>query len=830
MLMQEKLAPNLPAHPARRIALDHIDWENAEWENIEWENIEWKNDELSATTDCQADNFVADVGPENPAYIIYTSGSTGRPKGVIVSHRNLVHSTTARFAYFEAMVERFLLLSSFAFDSSVVGIFWTLCQGGALVLPTQGDEQDAARLLNLIVRHKISHLLALPSLYDVLLEVQKDELSSLTAAIVAGEPCLPGLVDAHFKALPQTALYNEYGPTEGTVWSTVYQMHAADRRPSIPIGKPIPNMQVYILDAQRQPVPIGASGELYIGGEGITQGYLNQPELTAERFIDIQEFDFLDRSPSPTHQEYAEVSAPTAERERKFHGHDEGGASNSINLTGGYRKSPIVSPKLYRTGDLVRYLPDGHIEFLGRIDHQVKIRGFRIELGEIEQAITQHQGVDEAVVTVQAGDDGASRLAAYVTKHSLELTPMVLRSALKKRLPDYMMPSAIVILDELPRTPNGKIDRSRLPALADVQPGKDKTRTSPRDELEVQLAAIWTSVLKLAQVDIHDNYFALGGHSLQAMRLFHQIRQKMGRDLPLATLFQAPTIAEQANLLRREGWQPTWSSLTPIQPEGRKTPFFCMHAVGGNVLSLAALAAHLGPEQPFYALQSQGLDGKQTIAATVEEIAAYYLAEIRTVQPHGPYLLGGQSSGGLIAFEAARQLHEQGEKVTLLALFDSYAPPPKSNGAIHAAPAIPLTKRIAFHLQKLAQDGDSYLQIGLKRRVVRTRLGVKRVLENGLVRLAQSYYTKQNQPLPPRYRPIAVRTATENALRMYDPPLYNGPITLFRATQSIDAYLESIYGSQGGWSRLTSVGVSVHDIQGGHNLEREPQVGKWRLS
>lgn len=771
ILTQKKLLGSIPATSAQLITIDALDF--------------------GAARALHGDDVSSDVGPHDPAYIIYTSGSTGMPKGVVVRHRNLVHSTTARFGYFKHQVQRFLLLSSFAFDSSLVGIFWTLCQGGTLILPAQGDEQNGAHLLTLMAQHQVTHMLTLPSLYDLLLEAQRGELASLTTAIVAGEACLPSLVDAHFKALPQTALYNEYGPTEGTVWSTVYQMHPNDGHKSIPIGKPIPNMQTYILDGHRQPVPLGVPGELYICGAGVAQGYLNRPELTAERFIDRAAFRFFDQI----------------------------GTDNAPQPMG-------TNGKLYRTGDLVRYLADGNIEFLGRVDHQVKIRGFRIELGEIEQAIARHDLVDEVVVTAQRNEGAATRLVAYVTSHSNKLNAAQLHSFLRERLPDYMIPSAWLLLDDLARTPNGKIDRARLPEPSTLPTAIDAVQTPPQDELEIQLMTIWTNVLQLPQVGLHSNYFELGGHSLQAMRLFHQIRQKLGRDLPLATLFQAPTISEQAALLRKEGWQPTWSSLVPIQPRGRKRPFFCMHAVGGNVLSLAALAEHLGPSQPFYALQSQGLDGKQTIPATVQEMAAYYLDEIRTVQPQGPYLLSGQSSGGLVAFEAARQLHAQGEEVALLALIDSYAPPPRAHESHHIAPTIPITKRLAFHLQKLSKAGKSHLQASVRRRFVLAQLGAKRAAENALVTFARRYYTTRGEPLPPRYRPTAVRTATETALRSYEPSLYEGPITLFRATQSIDAYLEDIYGSQGGWDRLTTAGVAVYDIEGGHNLEQEPQVGE----
>ncbi|HYG23946.1 MAG TPA: amino acid adenylation domain-containing protein [Verrucomicrobiae bacterium] len=302
-------------------------------------------------SDEPATDPVCRSGRENLAYIIYTSGSTGKPKGVMVTHGNLLHSTEARFAYYPEPVEKFLLLSSHAFDSSIAGIFWTLCQGGALVLPHEYSRQTASELADLIARHGITHLLCLPSLYAVLLD-QFSALGSLKTVIVAGESCPAALVDRHHALLPKATLYNEYGPTEATVWSTV---HRCERRPNartVSIGRAIPGSQVFVLDPQMQPVVNGASGEIYVGGPGVSRGYFNRPELNAKCFV-----------------------------------------SNPF--------SPDPHARLYRTGDLARFLPDGGLEFLGRADHQVKIRGHRIELEEIESVLKEHPAVENAVVVVE---------------------------------------------------------------------------------------------------------------------------------------------------------------------------------------------------------------------------------------------------------------------------------------------------------------------------------------------------------------------------------------------------------------------------------------------
>jgi len=778
LLTHSTLTDRLPDHAAQIVCMDEqTDSDAAE------------NDASLGQTTLPA------VAPHHLAYIIYTSGSTGQPKGVAVTHGNLLHSTAARFHYYSEPVTRFLLLSSFAFDSSLVGIFWTLSSGGALVVPRPGTESDVQQLAALIAVQRVTHLLCLPSLYHLLLAyAPPDQLDTLRVAIVAGEACPPGLPARHYATAPQAALYNEYGPTEGTVWSTVYEIPPNhDENASVPIGRPIPNVQIYVLDARRQLVPVGVAGELYIGGAGVARGYVNRPERTAERFV-----------PNP------------------FTG--DMGADGAIH-----------SARLYRTGDRVRYRPDGTLEFLGRVDQQVKIRGFRVELGEIEAVLTTHPALQAAVVVAYSADNGnqnnpvedgvAERLVAYVVRRPVAEPPdaAVLRRYLNQRLPDYMIPMAFVGLDALPLTPNGKVDRQRLPAPDWAAQMPAAAHIAPRDELEIQLARIWESVLDVRPIGVHDNYFDLGGHSLQAVTLFQRLRETLGRDLPLAMLLRAPTIAQQADLLRREGWSPSWASLVPIQPGGSNLPFFCVHAVGGNVLSLRHLAHHLGADQPFYALQSQGLDGKETVPTSVEEMATYYIEEIQTVQPHGPYVLGGQSSGGLVAFEVAQQLRAAGEEVALLALIDSYAPT-QPNGA--QSVRLTARQRAYFHLRRIKRYGPRYIWQAVHARLVKTRIAVRRGLENRIARAVRMVYRARNRPLPPTLRPTYVRTAIENALSTYRPRVYDGPITLFRATESVQAHLESIYGSQRGWSALTTQDVSIYDIEGRHNLEEEPQVGQ----
>lgn len=437
------------------------------------------------------------INNENLAYVIYTSGSTGKPKGVLVSHRNLAHSTLARFRYYQEPLDNFLLLSPFAFDSSVAGLFWTLCQGGMLVIPEEESHQDPAYLAELIERHSVSHLLGLPALYELILrETRRRQLTSLRTVIVAGEPCPPELVKHHGETLPQAVLFNEYGPTEASVWSSVHRCDWSMDRHSVPIGRPVANTQIYVLDSQLQPVPIGVTGEVYIGGDGVARGYLNHPDQTAERFV-----------PDP------------------------------FGVKQGAR--------LYKTGDLARFLRNGNIEYAGRNDVEVKIRGYRIELGEIELALVQHPDVSETVVLARETNGGDKRLIAYVVLNEMRAaTAKQLKEFLKERLPEYMLPSSFVMLDALPLTATGKVDRNALPTEIGVE--SEENYVAPQTALEEVLAGIFSEVLSLERVGVNDSFFDLGGHSLLATQVLSRVREAFQLELPLRKLFQSPTVARLA--------------------------------------------------------------------------------------------------------------------------------------------------------------------------------------------------------------------------------------------------------------------------------------------
>lgn len=432
----------------------------------------------------------ADVRPESLAYLVYTSGSTGQPKGVMVSHANATASLAARLAFYAEPVRVFLLLSPFSFDSSVAGLFWTLSQGGLLVLPEEEEHRDPERLASRIAEAGVSHYLALPSLHAQLMELVQEQ--GLACAIVAGEACPPDLPRRHAAKLPSTALVNEYGPTEGSVWCTAWRADQALEDETVAIGRPIPGARVHILDADLEPVPIGMEGEIHLAGAGVARGYHGRLGLTAERFV-----------PDP------------------------------YDTAGGGR--------LYRTGDRGRYRPDGVIEYRGRVDQQVKVRGFRIEPAEIEAAIARCAGVTEAAVIARDTPAGKELVGFVAGAGGGALLDRV-RERLAATLPAHMLPARLRLLDACPRTPSGKLDRTALPALD--KRGRDYV--APRTELERKLAGIWADALAVERVGAHDSFFELGGHSLLAAKLRSRIRDELDVVLPLRFFFEGETLEQFA--------------------------------------------------------------------------------------------------------------------------------------------------------------------------------------------------------------------------------------------------------------------------------------------
>jgi amino acid adenylation domain-containing protein len=470
-----------------RIACDDVDTLCLDSQHATW------NSNLGLNADNSITTWNPNLGLDssNTAYIIYTSGSTGQPKGVMVSHANVLHSTLARQHYYDQPVGCYLLLSSFAFDSSVAGIFWTLSQGGCLCLPNEQQPKDPMSLGKLIAQQHVTHLLGLPALYSAILDtVSPSKLASLNTVIVAGEACAPRIVQQHHDTLPTATLHNEYGPTEATVWSSVCTLKEPLIGNTVAIGKPISSTQIYILNPVLHPVPVGVIGEIYIGGAGITRGYLHQPTLTAEKFV-----------------------------------------PNPFNASG---------ERLYKTGDLAYYQADGTIEFCGRADQQIKLRGYRIECGEIESCLLQHPAVKKAVVLVRD-----ERLVAFiVAKNDAVLDATMLKIQLKTRLPEYMIPNVLVFLDTLPLNANGKVDRHALLTFESQEVSSATESVAPRDEAEEAIAQIWREILGVESLGIHDDFFELGGHSLSGVQVVARIQESFGIDVPVNVLFEAPTIAE----------------------------------------------------------------------------------------------------------------------------------------------------------------------------------------------------------------------------------------------------------------------------------------------
>lgn len=554
----------------------------------------------------------------------------------------------------------------------------------------------------------------------------------------------------------------------------------------ISIGKPISNTVIYILDTYLQPTPIGVVGELHIGGEGLARGYLNHPELTAEKFI----------------------------------------------------SNPYGEGKIYKTGDLARYLPDGNIEYIGRIDNQVKIRGFRIELGEIEVVLNQQKFIDESVVIVREDEPGDKRLVAYyIPPENQQKNSQELRDFLKVELPEYMIPSVFVELETLPLTPNGKINRRALPKPENFDYQTKDVFVLPGNELEIQLQKIWQKILNVKSISIRDNFFELGGHSLLALQLFNQIKQKIGQDLPLATLFQAPTIEELAHIIQQQGWSSTWSSLVPIQTQGTQTPFF-FHGGAADAVTWAKFARSLPSEQPFYALQRPDLDGQAVTLISVEEMARKCLEEIKIIQPQGPYFIGGHCFGGTVAFEIAQQLYAQGEKVALLALIDAYAPISISEDQLNNLWwktqvqwdkwKFLIIKTYYYHGEKLNSlklpDKLLYLKDWLLPKIQskfkikvnhKSQFKQQSKSQNKPVHQSQSNISKSTS-ISHEQRYLQAEKMNRQARLQYQPQIYPDALTIFRATTQ---QAEWLLGSNLGWEHLTKKPIETYKIPGiGGNL------------
>jgi amino acid adenylation domain-containing protein len=714
MLTQTALRDQLPAHEARVLLLDQV-------------------------PEGPALPMPARGGPESMVYIMYTSGSTGKPKGVVVPQRGIVRLVKQQnYVQFgpDLVVPQ---LSNISFDASTFEIWGALLNGGRLVLLPQ-QKPTLLEITTTIERSGVNTMFITTALFNLLVDEQLDRLRGLKCLHTGGEVMSIPHIRKALTVLGPGVLHNIYGPTENTTYSCYHPINSiADIGSAVPIGGPIHNTFLYVLDKDMRPVPVGQKGELYCGGDGVALGYWQRPELTAEKFLD-----------DPFRQE--------------------------------------AGAKMYRTGDLVRWLPNGALEFVGRADDQVKIRGFRIELGEVEAAIAAHPQVHDRVVMVRDDMPGGKQLVAYVVPANATLIaadPAMqekliaqLREHLRARLPEFMVPGTFVVMPSFNLNANGKVDRKLLPVPELRSQTMHARHVAPRDNSERMLAEIWSRILGVERIGVHDNFFDLGGHSLMGLQLLGQVEEQFGRSLPLRSLFQAPTIASFVKLLDQEHAVQSLTNLTPIQPEGNRIPFFCVHGDEANYF----IPRYLGNDQPFYGFFHQGEDGSPIRYTTVKDIASHFINELRSVRPHGPYLLSGYSFGGLVAFEMAQQLTAAGEEVPLLVMLDTYAP----------------------HEFVRVMKQEEKLHDPMKKFILRQLVRVKR---------------KKGKLENPKLRHFHIIDTYDEAIKRYAPKPYSGPVTVMRA--------EASPGDDMGWRTIVTGPVDVRVVPGDHyNMIKEPQVKK----
>ncbi len=722
------------------------------------------------------DNPAPAAAPDDLALILFTSGSTGLPKGVRHTHRTLA----ARFhAQAEVIgltaADRYGQLSPLSSIDAHDELLSPLVGGARVVILPYATVVDPHALIAALRQEAVTQLLVVPSLLKVILTVLESQpaaLAALRVAVVGGEPLTAALAGQFHRLVPPARLINFYGLTEGDVAAQTVTPASLNAGPP-PIGRPVANTRVYLLDAYLNLVPVGVAGEIHVAGAGLMAGYLNRPDLDAERWV-----------ASP----FGDAAGPYA--------------------------------RLFKTGDLGRYLPSGEIEYLGRRDRMVKIRGFRVELGEVEAALQRHPAVADSVVAARPRAPAAAapaplpvRLVGYVVlKPAAAVAPADLRHYLATQVPDYAVPAVVMVLDRLPLSPNGKVDVRALP-----EPGEDASPpradyAAPRDALELQLARLWESLLKVRPIGVTDNFFELGGDSLMAVDLVLTIERDFQFNLPISALLAAPTVAALAEVLcDRRGAPPRWQSLVPIQAQGHHPPLFCVHADGG-ILFYYAFAQKMSRAQPIYGIQARGLLGQtETLAARLEVIAAQYLAEVRSVQAHGPYYFCAFSLGGAFIFEMAQQLRAAGEAVAFVGMLDAYGPeyPRRLPGKTI------VDYKLSVHRNTLRLHNFAGQLAYLR----------KRLRKRGEIiysHLAGAVYSRLGWPMPQAVRYNYVRSILNRAAEAYHPRPYPGPVTVFRA--SIQP--EGIEPDPSlGWRAYVSGDLTLYATPGTHNsIMKEPHL------
>jgi len=730
-----------------------------------------------ACSDYDTGNLAVSITAENLAYVIYTSGSTGTPKGVMISHGALAgYAPIAAERFGLTASDRFLQFASSSFDVAVEEIFPTLISGAQLVMckkaPYDGDFTE------FLEREEVT-VCELPTAFWQTwmkeLKIREQDLpAQLRLVIVGGEKNTPqSLVQWRKVSGGRTRLLHVYGVTEATVTTSLYELGSglvsAESEKIMPLGGLLCNSEVYVLDEQLQPVPAGIYGELYLGGSSLARGYRGKSETTAEKYV-----------PHPF--------------------------------------APQPGERMYRTGDVVRWLGSGLLEFAGRADGQVKVRGFRIELGEIEATLKRHPAIREAAAKVIERDKDDHRIVVYMVfrEHAKKPDSRHLRHFLKEKLPAYMVPSLFVPVEQLHLMPSGKIDREALPQPDWTELDAQKVYVGPYGATQLRLQIIWENIFGISPISVRDDFFDLGGHSLLAVRLISAIHKHFGRDLPLSTIFQGATIERLEDLL--DSHEPTSfvSPVVPITVGGSKRPFFCAHGVGGNVATYLPLAKQLGPDQVFYGLQTPIPEyGAQF--NSLEEMVACYLEEVRKIQPEGPYLIGGWSMGGVVAFEMANQLHKQGQKVGLLAVMDVRPPVEEERANIYDFDLIRVALKFTIEsfnisLDLFASDWDYFkgVEADESLRYIMEKAQAANVLPKDI----------GFEQLRRLYNQININF---QLLRDYTPEVYPGEITLFKA--QVGEFGNEVEDFRAAWAALSARDLRMHVLPGTHfDMVTQPNV------
>lgn len=701
------------------------------------------------------------------AYTIYTSGSTGRPKGVMIAHHsavNLILWVNNRFGI--GVDDRLLFITSMCFDLSVYDIFGILATGGSLVIAAQAEVNDINQLQSMLQRYRITFWDSVPSTLDYLVKelasVNQDYTQHFLRLVFLSGDWIPvNLPDSIRHFFPAAKVISLGGATEATVWSNYFPVgEVGENWRSIPYGKPITNNFFYILNDQRQPVPMGVAGELFIGGVGVARGYAGDPDKTAASFLT-----------DPFH------TAPGA--------------------------------KMYRTGDLGRMLPDMNMEFIGRKDNQVKIRGFRVELGEIEHILHQGGQLESAVVLAKGDKDSKKELIGYVVpKGAFDKNGII--SYLKARLPDYMVPELWVEMQSLPLNINGKIDRKALLDI-DIRRQATLSNTESLTAEEAVMTDIWQQVFGMERIGINDNFFELGGHSLMALQIMSRFENKTGTKLPPAILFKNPTIASLLKSIEKENATTNWRSLISIKPSGSKMPLYIIHGEGLYTFSFKELAKYVDEEQPLFGLQPWDLKEVSIAAETMIDIAGHYVGEILEHNPNGPYAIAGYSLGGYVAIEMERQLTALGKEVKMLGIFDTDA----ENSIFAKSWKVNLPKKIMRQFPKFIWIIQSFIKSPSTTFNYQYGWFIKKINK-----LGQRLGILKQPGVDGIYNQIRVISQKHHkAFEAYDILPFNNFIYLFKAKSRINFVGDAKYF---GWGKYARKGVKVFNVPGDHVTMLQP--------